>query len=102
MSILLQEMKTMRDRAFISYSHKDKVFLEQLLTHLKPLQRAGRVSAWSDKQLEPGSKWQDEIAKALDLTKVAVLLVTKDFLASDFIHENELGPLLRQAEQGGV
>lgn len=92
----------MRDKVFISYSHADKKFLDELLAHLKPLERAGRVSAWSDRQIQPGSQWQGEIKKALTSTKVAVLLVTKDFLASDFIHLNELGPLLKSAKEDGV
>jgi len=93
---------TKRDKVFISYSHKDKKFLDDLLAHLKPLERAGRVSAWSDKQIQPGSQWFGEIQAALAATKVAVLLITKDFLASDFIHDHELGPLLKEAAAGGV
>jgi hypothetical protein len=93
---------TKRNQVFISYSHKDKMFLDQILTHLKPLERAGLVTAWSDKQIQSGSQWFDKIRNAVASAKVAVMLVTKDFLASDFIYEHELGPLLKEADLGGV
>lgn len=91
-----------RDQVFISYSHKDKRFLDDLLTQLKPYLRTNTVTAWSDRQIEPGSKWFDEIQAALARTSVAVMLVSSNFLASDFIHEHELGVFLKEAEAGGV
>ena len=76
--------------------------MNELLTHLKPYLRSGAVAAWSDQQIAPGSKWLNDIQEALKRTSVAVLLVSPDFLASDFIHKHELGPLLKEAENGGV
>ena len=91
-----------RNAVFVSYSHKDEKFLKELVAHLKPLERQGRLSTWSDLQIRAGSQWFDEIQEALSRTRVAVLLVTKDFLASDFIDQHELTPLLKAAAEGGV
>jgi TIR domain len=53
-------------------------------------------------QIRPGSQWETEIDAALTNSRIAVLLVTPDFLNSDFIHENELGLLLKRAQEDGV
>lgn len=91
-----------RDQVFISYSHKDRKWLDALLTHLQPYIRDDSISPWSDKDIQPGSKWFEQIRAELDRARVAVLLVTPNFLASDFVHKHELTPILTEAEKGGV
>jgi hypothetical protein len=91
-----------REIVFISYSHKDKRWLSDLQTHLKPYLREESVVAWSDQQIQPGTKWFPEIQRSLQKARLAVLLVTPSFLASDFINDYELAPLLLEAERGGV
>jgi hypothetical protein len=68
---------------------------------LKPLERVGKLDIWDDQRIIPGMKWKDEIDAALRQCKIAILLISSEFLASDFILDEELPKMLQAAESGG-
>ncbi len=83
---------------FISYSRKDKHYLERLQVHLQPLQREQHIELWDDTRIQAGQQWQKEIAAALKRCRVAIVLASADYLASDFIVSDELPTILTKAE----
>ncbi|MBL3590139.1 MAG: TIR domain-containing protein [gamma proteobacterium endosymbiont of Lamellibrachia anaximandri] len=87
-----------RDLVFISYSHKDQTWLDRLRVFLKAYERKG-LKVWCDPYIEVGQRWEREIERALEDTCVGVLLISQDFIASDFIYERELPPLREGADK---
>jgi formylglycine-generating enzyme required for sulfatase activity len=90
-----------RRELFISYSHKDRAFLEQLWIHLSSLADYG-LKHWDDSKIKPGDIWLEEIEQALARAQVALLLVSPDFLASTFIRRKELPTLFDAAKKDGL
>lgn len=91
-----------RDQIFISYSHKDNAWLERLQTMLAPLQPQEILMIWADTNIRPGQLWKEEIERALARAKVAVLLVSPAFLASGWIHTEELPQPVETARREGL
>lgn len=86
-----------RDHIFVSYSHKDKKFLEDLLKFLTPY----NLRIWADPYIKVGDKWEGKIGDALGKAGAAILLVSQDFLVSSYVNGKELPPLLSAGENEG-
>ncbi|HEY0430416.1 MAG TPA: toll/interleukin-1 receptor domain-containing protein, partial [Pyrinomonadaceae bacterium] len=86
-------------KIFISYSHEDEEFKNELVTMLQALQRRGVVDTWQDRLIKAGDEWNKSIHEAMDDCDLALLLVSPDYLASRFIQEEEQPKLLRRREE---
>jgi hypothetical protein len=69
---------------FISYSHRDDQFRAELDNHLKLLHRVQLIDIWHDRRITPGNEWQSEVDTDLENAELVLLLVSSDFLASDY------------------
>jgi TIR domain len=84
---------------FVSYSQKDKSVLNQLFRQLKVLVHEDLIDPWSDSRIRPGEDWSRHIEEAIGRARVAILLVSVNFLNSEFILHEEVPKLLAKQAQ---
>src|ERR1700710_2912870 len=87
---------------FISYSHKDEVWKDRLLTHLRISEKEGLLELWDDRRISAGTEWRPEIEKAIDAADIGILLISADFLVSDFIRGEEIPRMLERRSKNGM
>ena len=84
---------------FYSYSHKDEELRNELERHLQLLQRSGLIQSWHDRRISPGAEWADDIDLHIRSAQIVLLLISADFLASDYCYGEEMRIALERHEQ---
>lgn len=85
---------------FFSYSHKDEDLRDQLANHLKILERQGVISSWHDRRILPGEEWDHQINDNLNSADVILLLISADFIASNYCWDVEVQTAMKRHETG--
>lgn len=85
---------------FCSYSHRDEALLNKLKTHLTPLQREGLIDVWHDRNISAGIEWEKEIGEHLNKAQIILLLISPDFMASDYCYSVEVKRAIERHERG--
>jgi hypothetical protein len=81
---------------FFSYAHEDEALRDELAKHLKLLERQGVIKAWSDRNITAGEEWKNVIDERLESANIILLLISADFLASDYCYDIELDRALER------
>ncbi|MGE0701149.1 MAG: molecular chaperone DnaK, partial [Hyphomicrobiaceae bacterium] len=84
---------------FLSYAHEDEKWAGAIMKSLSVLTRSGRANVWSDRYIDTGTRWEEQIYVAIEKANVANLLVSNDFLNSDFILSKELPAIFAEKER---
>lgn len=85
---------------FCSYSHKDEELKKELEKHLSAMKRQGLITLWSDRKIDPGTGWKEGIDSHLESAEVILLLISADFIASDYCYEKEMMRALQRHKKG--
>jgi hypothetical protein len=89
-------------RVFYSYSHKDTKWRDRLSTHLAPLKHQSKIVEWYDRNIQPGADWETEISAQLESAQLIVMLISADFLASEYCFGVEVEKAFVRLKRGEV
>ena len=84
---------------FFCYAHEDKTYLNKLKKHLIPLQRGHLIDTWHDADISPGAVWEEEVNKHLNTAHIILMLISPDFMASDYCYSKEMMRAIERHEQ---
>ncbi len=87
-------------KIFFCYAREDETLLRTLKTHLRPLERQGLVALWHDREIHAGANWEQEINRELNAADLILLLVSPDFMESDYCYGKEMQRALERHAQG--
>ncbi len=85
---------------FFSYSHKDEALRDELANHLSTLIRQGVISSWHDRKILPGEEWDHQINDNLNTADIILLLVSSDFIGSNYCWDVEVTTAIERHNTG--
>lgn len=85
---------------FCCYAREDQKLLLEFIKHLRPLERLNLIEVWSDIDIQGGEKWEREIENHLDSAQIILLLISSDFMDSDYCYSKEMKRALERHERG--
>ena len=87
-------------KIFFCYAHADEDLLMKLKRHLSPLVNQGLIDVWHDRNISAGTEWEQEIKEQLNSAQIILLLVSPDFMASNYINDVELKRAIERHQRG--
>jgi hypothetical protein len=99
--LLPQNLPEPAAKIFCSYSHKDEPFRQEFEAHVALMRRRGWISIWHERKILSGDDWAGEIDGNLNLADIVTVLISSDFLASDYCYDKETARAMeRHAKEG--
>lgn len=86
--------------AFCCYAREDQEMLKDLKKHLALLERQGHITLWSDTDLNAGEEWEKELHRYLESAAIILLLISPDFMASDYCYSTEMERAIERHARG--
>lgn len=87
-------------KIFFCYAHEDELLLNQLKRQLRPLQRQELIDVWHDRDINAGTEWEQEISQHLNAADIILLLISPDFMDSDYCYCVEMKRAIERNEHG--